>query len=276
MSKDKTKGKSKPTRAGKADKYKLYLKSVQEPDHEVDFLARAYKAAYGRGPKVLREDFCGTYAVCCRWVNSGPQRQAIGVDFDPQPLAWGTEHNLSKLDPGQRKRVSLIQADVRDVTGPKADVLAAQNFSFWVFKTRDELRGYFQAAHDNLRRKGVMVLDLMGGPDLWKEDHQDVKSYKKFKYIWDQQKFDPITHECLFHIHFRFKDGSELRRAFTYDWRLWTIPEVREILAEVGFRRIDVYWEGTDEKTGEGNGVYRRRKHAPSEPTWIAYVAAAK
>ena len=35
-------------------------------------------------------------------------------------------------------------------------------------------------------------------------------------------------------------------------------------------------WEGTDEETGEGNGVYRRRKHAPSEPTWIAYVAAAK
>ena len=276
MSKDKTTGGGKPTRASRADKYKLYQKSVQEPDHEVEFLGRAFKSAYGRAPQVLREDFCGAYAVCCKWAKSGPKRKAIGVDIDPEPLAWGTEHNLTRLEPDQQQRVSLIQADVREVTGPKADVLAAQNFSFWIFKTRDELRGYFKAARANLRRQGVMVLDMMGGPDLLKEDQQDVKPYKKFKYIWDQQRFDPITHDCLFHIHFKFPDGSELHRAFTYDWRLWTIPEVCELLAEAGFKRVDVYWEGTDEKTGEGNGVYRRRKHAPSEPTWIAYIAASK
>jgi len=276
MSKDKTKRPGKPTRASKADKYKLYQKSVQEPDHEVDFLVRAFRTAYGRAPQVLREDFCGAHAVCCRWVRNGSARKAIGVDIDAEPLAWGTKHNLSKLDPSRQKRVSLIQGDVRDIAGPKADVLAAQNFSFWIFKQREGLLKYFQAAFANLHRQGVMVLDMMGGPDLLKEDQEDIKRYKKFTYVWDQQKFDPITHDCLFYIHFRFSDGSEIRRAFTYDWRLWTIPEVRELLLEAGFKRVDVYWEGMDEKTGEGDGVYRRRKHAPSDPTWISYIAASK
>ena len=276
MSKRKTKGLTKPTQAEKADKYKLYLKSVQDPEHEVGFLERAFKGFYGRSPQVLREDFCGTYAVCCQWVKSASGRKAIGVDTDSEPLAWGTGHSLSELEPGQQQRVELIQADVRQVTGPKADVLAAQNFSFWVFRRRDELRQYFQAAYSNLRRQGAMVLDMMGGPEVLEEDHEDVTSYRKFDYIWDQHRFDPITHDCLFYIHFRFKDGSELRRAFTYHWRLWTIPEVREVLAEAGFKHSVVYWEDADAKSGEGTGVYRRRKHAGSDPSWIAYIVAAK
>ena len=271
-----SKPETKRTQADEADKYTLYLKSVQEPEHEVGFLDRAFKGFYGRSPRVLREDFCGTYAVCCEWVKSDPKRKAIGVDIDPEPLSWGSEHSLPKLDPEQQQRVQLIQADVRDVTGPKADVLAAQNFSFWIFKTRAELRDYFQAARRNLRRQGAMVLDMMGGPEVIEEDREDVTSYRKFDYIWDQHRFDPITHDCSFYIHFRFKDGSELHRAFAYHWRLWTIPEVREILAEAGFRESVVYWEDADSESGEGTGVYRKRKHAGSDPSWIAYIVAAK
>jgi hypothetical protein len=45
---------------------------------------------------------------------------------------------------------------------------------------------------------------------------------------------------------------------------------------EAGFRRADVYWEGTDSKTGKGNDVYRRREHAESDPAWVAYVVGVK
>jgi cyclopropane fatty-acyl-phospholipid synthase-like methyltransferase len=262
--------------AALADKYDLYQRSVQSPECDVGFFLRTFKTYYGRPPLVLREDFCGTAAVCCEWVESHKDRRAIGVDLDPEPLSWGKKHNLARLSDEARARVSLLEADVRAVRGPKADVIAAQNFSFYLFLTREGLREYFRAAHRNLAREGIMVLDMLGGPECMEDDLEEVRGFRSFKYVWEQARFDPITHDCRFHIHFRFPDGSEMRRAFTYDWRLWSIPEVRELLAEAGFRLADVYWEGTDSKTGKGNDRYRRRTHAESDPAWVAYLVAVK
>ena len=47
--------------AEKADKYKCYLKSVQSPEHEVEFFDQAFKDEFRRKPTTLREDFCGTF-----------------------------------------------------------------------------------------------------------------------------------------------------------------------------------------------------------------------
>ena len=116
--------------AEKADKYKCYLKSVQSPEHEVEFFDQAFKDEFRRKPTTLREDFCGTFSVCCEWVKLGKQRTAIGVDLDPEPLAWGEKHILSKLEPSQASRVRILEKDVREKTRPGVDVLAAQNFSF--------------------------------------------------------------------------------------------------------------------------------------------------
>ncbi|MCC7408433.1 MAG: class I SAM-dependent methyltransferase [Phycisphaeraceae bacterium] len=270
------------TLAQRADKYALYQQAVQEPGHEVEFLGRLYRRLRRRPARVLREDFCGTFAVCCEWVRINTARgcRAIGVDLDPRPLAWGRRHNLAKLPKSAQKRVQLVQADVKDraeATLPGADILVAQNFSFWIFRTRKELREYFDAARSHLAPKGLFVLDMLGGHEVLVEDHQDehrLRGRHAATYVWDQARFDPITHHARFHIHFRFKDGSELRRAFTYDWRLWSLPEVRELLAEAGFARSTVYWEGTNKKTGQGNGVYAPRQKAESDPAWIAYVVA--
>jgi len=262
--------------AALADKYDLYQRSVQSPENEVSFFDRVFKTYYRRAPLRLREDFCGAAAVCCEWVKDRRDHVAVGVDLDPKPLAWGEKHNLSELEPEERTRVRLLQADARHVARLKVDVIAAQNFSFCIFKTRDELRRYFRAAYRNLGREGVLVLDVLGGYECMKEDTREVRGYRSFRYVWEQERFDPITHACRFHIHFRFPDGSEMKRAFTYDWRLWMMPEVRELLTEAGFRRSDVYWEGTDPKTGRGNDVYRRRQHAESDPAWIAYLVAVK
>ncbi len=262
--------------AERVDRYELYLQAVQAPEHEIPIFDRAYRKHFGKPPRVLREDFCGTFAVCCEWVKSRLDRVAVGVDLDPEPLAWGKVRHLSELRSDQQKRVSLLQDDVRSVNGSKADVVTAQNFSFFVFKTRDELLTYFRAAYENLASKGVFVLDMMGGHESMEEDREDVTEFKGFDYVWDQVRFDPITHDCTFHIHFRFKDGSEMNRAFSYKWRFWMLPEVRELLEEAGFSRVDIYWEGTDPKTGEGNDVFRIRRQAPGDPAWICYVVAVK
>ncbi|MEM9347370.1 MAG: class I SAM-dependent methyltransferase [Planctomycetota bacterium] len=283
--KDKPKKKKKagePTLADRADRYALYGLSVQEPSNEAEFFTKTYKTLHGREPRVLREDFCGTHAVCCEWVKLHEDNVAYGVDLDPEPLAWGKANLQPALSDEQRSRIKLYEDDVRSAAEVKADVLAAQNFSFFLFKTRDAVRGYFAQALANLADGGIMVMDMMGGSECYEEDHEDVrtiesniKGFKKFKYIWEQKRFNPITADALFHIHFRFKDGSELDKAFTYDWRFWTIPEVNELLLEAGFRDATVYWEETDDD-GEETGEFTPAAQAPADPSWIAYIVARK
>jgi hypothetical protein len=266
----------KPTLAERADVYALYLKAVQAPDVDVEFFSRVYQENFGRAPRVLREDFCGSAAVCCEWAKLGREREAWGVDLDPQPLAWGEAHNLSTLSAAERARVHLVEGDVRSARTAAADVIAAQNFSYYLFKTRAELRAYFEAAYAHLGERGVLVLDLFGGYESMEDDREDVTAHRGFDYVWEQARFDPITHFATFKIHFRFKDGSAVEDAFTYDWRLWTIPEVRELVREAGFDRADAYWEETDPRTREGNGVYRRREQGECDPAWNAYVIGVK
>lgn len=261
--------------AATADKYELYVRSVQSPDVETAFFDRTFRARFGRKPLVLREDFCGTAAVCYDWVKSSRDRRAVGVDLDAEPLAWGAKRFGDKLTPDQASRLRLVHGDVR-TTNSKAEIIAAQNFSYFCFDTRDSLRAYFRHARRCLTKEGMLVLDVLGGSEVIEDDREEETSFGKFKYVWDHIDFDPITHRCRYAIHFRFKDGSELKNAFRYEWRLWTLPELRELLAEAGFSSSEVFWEGTDRKTGEGNGVYRKRERGDADPAWIVYLVAWK
>jgi hypothetical protein len=276
--KDKAKSKNKPTQADLACKFDCYQKSVQSADHEIEFFEQAFKDAYRRKPYSLREDFCGTFSVCCEWVKSNRKRTAIGVDLCPETLQWGRDNNLSKLSDTQQERIELLEQDVRK-TGDTVDLLAAQNFSFWIFKTRDEVIEYFKAAHANLNDQGVMVMDMMGGGECYNEEQVDkrtiVKGKKGFKYHWEQASFNPVNNDASFYISFKFKDGSKLKRAFEYHWRFWSIPEVREMLEEAGFSESHVYWEEEDED-GEDTGIWNRETVVPSNPSWICYIVALK
>ena len=269
---DKGRGKWR-TRAQSADKYELYEKSVQQPKEDAALVARIYKQHYSREARTLREDFCGTAAFACEWVKRNADNCAWAVDLDPEPLGWGREHHLADLGASQVERVTLTQGDVLDVRHEPVDVTVAFNFSYFLFRTRDELRNYFEVARKTLATEGLLVLDAYGGADA-QRCQAEKRSVDGFTYVWDQNAFDPIDHSVTNFIHFEFPDGSKLRKAFRYDWRLWTIPEIRETLGEAGFRETDVYWEGTDRETGEGNGIFRRCDKAPGDPAWICYISA--
>jgi hypothetical protein len=103
---------------------------------------------------------------------------------------------------------------------------------------------------------------------------EESTEYDKFTYIWDQSKYNPITGDYFCKIHFKFKDGSRLRNAFTYDWRLWILPELTEILTAAGFKPT-VYWEGSDED-GDGNGVFTPTTQGEADAGWIVYITGEK
>jgi SAM-dependent methyltransferase len=269
------KGRPARTQADRADRYDLYQNAVQDPDGDVVRVRRMYERALGGTPRLMREDFCGTAAFAASWVRMHRENRAWGVDLDPEPLDWGRRHNLSKLRPEQRDRVTLIQDDVRLARTPKVDLLVAFNFSYFLFKERAALLRYFKRCYAALKPRGMFAIDAYGGPESM-ERRQDRRKCDGFTYIWDQYRYDPITHDATCHIHFEFRDGSSIQRAWTYHWRLWTVGELRDLLDEAGFKTTTVYWEGTELATNEPNGIFRPRRHAEEDPAWIAYLVATK
>ena len=127
-------------KADTSDRHLLYEQSVQATDFEYDFIDTNFKRIRGRKAKLLREDFCGTAQMCCEWVRGRADNQAVGVDFDPEVLAWSREHHIAALDPQQKARVTLLQEDVRSVQTDPVDIVLAMNFSWQIFEQRDVLR----------------------------------------------------------------------------------------------------------------------------------------
>ncbi len=252
--------------ARRADRYACYEQAVQNPPADVRFIQRTFRQLRGRSPRSLREDFCGTAALCATWVKLHPENRAIGIDLDARPLDWAIRHHLMPL--GQpAARVTLIRRDVREPAGFLSDVVAAFNFSYFTFHDRPALRHYLRCVRRGLKRDGILYLDLYGGSEAM-ELREEHTAYRGFTYIWDQAAFNPILQETTCHIHFEFPDRSVLRRAFTYHWRLWQIPEVADLAREAGFRACHVYWEGTDHRTGEGNG--------DGAPAYVVYLVCVK
>jgi len=256
-----------------ADKHDLYQRAVQEPDADIPLIQKVFRNEFARPARTLREDFCGTALLACRWVQRSSEHRAWAIDLDPDPLDWGREHNVGKLKPDQASRVKLIEGDVLDIGHESVDVTVAFNFSYFLFLERASLLHYFKRAYATLNPEGALILDAYGGADALRTSEETREVDKDFDYIWDQHRFDPIHNHVTNFIHFEFPDGSKLKRAFRYDWRLWSIPEIRELLQEAGFDRSEVYWEGTDRETGEGNYVISPREQAPDDPAWVCYIA---
>ena len=267
------KGRPRTSMAGSADKHKLYELSVQSTDADLDFIDDTFLTLKNRKAARLREDFCGTANNSCAWVKRRPGNHALAVDHDPLVLKWGRQHHVSKLTGEQARRIRLVNEDVLRVAPETMDVVLALNFSYWVFRDRRTMVRYFRRVHAALAADGMFFLDAFGGYEALREMRESTR-HRNFTYIWDQAGYDPITGDYLCKIHFKFSDGTTLREAFVYHWRLWTLPELIEMLTKARFR-VTVYWEGTA-PDGGGNGVFLPATNGEADACWIAYLAAEK
>ena len=260
--------------AERADIHELYEESVQNVENEIEFMQTTFGEIRGRTAHVFREDFCGTASAACEWVRQGEDFSAFGVDINPEVLEWGRNNRVAQLPAADQARVRLIESDVLTVETPKVDVLAAFNFSYWIFEERATMVDYMRRCREALVDDGVLFMDMFGGPESFEETKEKTK-HDGFTYIWEQAEFHPITNHMKCFNHFKFPDGSKLKRAFSYEWRLYTAPELRDMLLEAGFSKVTVYWEGEDED-GEGNGEFTPNDKGEADLAWIAYIVAEK
>jgi SAM-dependent methyltransferase len=290
------------TMASQADIHDLYQRSVQSTDADCELFAEIYEELREAAPTTLREDFCGTALLSTTWCLADEEHRAIGVDLDGPTLAWARERNLEPNVEALGGRLQLVQADVLEVADiDQADIIAALNFSFCIFKQRHELGRYFGHCHKGLAEGGLLILEMFGGTKAIDTDAEireidGIDGVGAFDYVWEQESVNPINNDIVCHISFEFPDESKIENAFTYRWRLWSLPEIRDLLYEVGYTKVRIYWEQVededeldedeeqeeeeDEDAGprmlEGTGEYKEIDEAEQQDSWLVYIVAEK
>ncbi|MCA9303568.1 MAG: class I SAM-dependent methyltransferase [Phycisphaerales bacterium] len=228
------------------DKHDLYELCVQSPKDLVPLV----RAIHGGDPRVLGEDFSGTAAFSHLWAERDGC-SAIAVDLDEDALSFRGTH----------ERVTKRHSDVSDVSDP-IDVLFVGNFSIGYLHTREELVAYLRHVRSRLvASAGVFICDTYGGETAYTlgavHRAHPMPGGKLCRYTWEQHEADPTTGMVTNLIHFRIERAGvieeELFDAFVYEWRLWSIPELRDAMHESGFASTQVYAKLADAVDDEGN-----------------------
>ncbi len=271
-------------------KLSLYRRAVQHPPAEADFLHRAYRHYCKSVPLLLREDFAGTCAVAAAWVAMDREHQAMAVESHG-PTARRAQRTAERELGEAAGDLHIVEADVLKVDGPKVDITCALNFSTFIYHDRASLKRYFQSARRGLKRNGLLILDAYGGPGAMRVGTQTRRvpgetaaspdrpadaPLPGFTYHWEQRSFDPITHRTECRIHFTLEDGTHLRSAFIYRWRLWTPPELTELMLEAGFKKAEVWCDTYDPASATSDGSYRPTPRMPARDDWVAYVIGVR
>ena len=165
-----------------------------------------------------------------------PDHSAICVDLDAQALDRLTE----MLDPALRPKLTTRNINVFDAHDP-VDILAALNFSLCEIHERERLVRYLRNAKERLNPGGIFVADLYGGADAMAIGESEEEHADGLRYIWEQRAANPLTGRVVNAMHFHLPTGETLRDAFVYDWRLWSVPELRDAMADAGFYSSEVH-----------------------------------
>jgi SAM-dependent methyltransferase len=280
------------------DKFSLYEICAQNPPRDVRLLraihadGQATRAARERASLILGEDFCGTAALSKAWCDLLPRGRAVAVDRDGPTLARARE--MGRESP----RLRLIQADVHRIR-EKADLIAVLNFSICELHDRGALVKYLRHALSRLRPGGCLICDLYGGSDAFETGLLDQRirppqhiqnprgnagakgatrqqpgsphpaRRDQITYSWEQRSANPLTGRVVNAMHFevmspRTPKPFGLINAFLYDWRLWSVPELREAMREAGFTSTQVYPREAGAIDADGN-LYARLIEDPTE-----------
>lgn len=255
------------------EKYQLYESSVQNPEADITFINREYKKIYGKAPLVLREDFCGTGGMACEWVKQSKNHKAHGIDLDIEPLTYGIDNHYLTMTEAEQTRMEYIKGNVLHNYPFKTDVIVAFNFSYFLFKEREVLLQYFKQVRKHLKKEGLFLIDLFGGTDTC-QSLEEKNRKNGHTYYWDCHSYNPLTADVLYYIHFKtHHDGIKHEKVFVYDWRMWNARELQDLLKDAGFKSVNIYWEGVDDK-GLGNGVFKKTNKAENCQSWVTYISA--
>ncbi|XP_010943707.1 uncharacterized protein [Elaeis guineensis] len=310
--------------SGPPSKFHLYQRSVQSPKGDISYMQKFFLMYVGgRFPLHLQEDFCGTALLSSEWLHSDPRRTAVGLDLDLEALNWCLENNLNKVGADGYSRISLFHGNVlqphkaclvkhraedlmkglvvrdedysiqmcsssstmEEAVLPSRDIICAFNYSCCCLHKRTDLVLYFKHAFHALSKKGgIFVMDLYGGRSSECKLRLQ-RRFSDFTYVWEQAEFDIINRRTRISLHFHLGKKQMLRHAFAYDWRLWSLPEIKDCLEEAGFQYVR-FWmrqmpntddrENLEEFTVGRDVKYEELSSFQQQDAWNTYIVGVK
>jgi len=251
--------------------FELYELAVTNPGPMCRFLEAAWRRDRPRGRRAaptLREDFSGSGALARAWA--ADIGLAVAVDRDAAAIKAC----------GRHAKFAAIEADVMECT-VKADVIAATNFAVGYWHERADLLAYLKHARAHLNKGGIFCCDLYGGSDAFEPSVTAVPlrgpGGEKIEYRWEQVAGWPQIGRVENAIHFKVGRAPLIRNAFTYDWRLWSIPEMRDAMGDAGFSKVRVFDRLGDAVDGEGNLFIRELdEREEMDDPFVVYVVAER
>ena len=194
-------------------------------------------------------------------------------------LAWGAAHTLPAAASGgdAAERLCLLHTDVlndplaaprlatgwgaggdggapsswQELRARRGDIGCALNSAICFMHSREDADRYCRQARGMTAAPGIFVMDLQGGATMEKALTQRTRlPGGSVDYLWTQDGFDPVSRLISCHIGFRLRGRRgapppptppALRRAFSYRWRLWTLPEVCDMLRLAGFASTHIW-----------------------------------
>lgn len=231
--------------AAPPDRFALYELCAQSPRRDALML----RAVHGGDATVLAEDFCAAAALSRAWVAFCPRNRAIATDKDAGVLdRCRATARLTKV------HADLLESAPGALPRTSADVVAVLNYSICEIHTRAALVEYLARARSRLKRGGVFVCDIYGGADAFNTGTAaaDFRTPDGLavRYTWQQRSADPLTGRVVNAMHFRVTPPGgkprTLRDAFVYNWRLWSVPELRDAMHDAGFREVRIYTRSAD------------------------------
>src|SRR5690606_23679903 len=128
-------------------------------------------------------------------------------------------------------------------------VVHAGNFSLGELHARAELLGWARTARARLAPGGIVAADTYGGESAWRRGVLERRRFERdgleIRWLWEQRSANPLSAEVVNALSFRVLRAGDvvldLPDAFVYRWRLWSAPELVDVLGEAGFRRAEVH-----------------------------------
>jgi SAM-dependent methyltransferase len=226
--------------ASTPSKYELYQTSVQNVKKEVEFFKKQYRLIFNKIPTTFREDFCGTALLSCEWVKGNVLNSAVGIDLDQETLEWGIKNNVNNLNSGS-ERIKLIKQDVLEEydTKEKFDIICSLNYSHFLLPKRKQLLKYFSNVVKNLESKGVYIIDFYGGSHIF-VDHKYQHNKTSNFYEFSGKQMNILNNQSKCSLNYKIKK-NKYKPFFSFDFRIYSIIELREAMEEVGFNQFKLF-----------------------------------
>ncbi|KAK4791926.1 hypothetical protein SAY86_022361 [Trapa natans] len=209
-------------------------------------------------------------------VNFEPAESIKNLNLNP------CDNEDSALQEKSPESVATKSVQINWEQLPSRDIICAFNYSCCCLHSRKDLVLYFRHVLGALSKKGgIFVMDLYGGTSS-EQKLRLQRKFPNFTYTWEQAEFDIIERKTRISLHFYLqKQQKKIRNAFSYSWRLWSLPEIKDCLQEAGFKFVhfwlrempDVEENRSTVGFGAGRDVkYEEVESFQQQDAWNAYI----